>query len=200
MAITINEMLTSIHGRLAGLNKDRAFTVEHGLGAITNQTVYPRMVHTGGIPAQAAADGTDATPSTTEVYLAEALMPFRSTVTGVALFNGSVAAGNVFVAVYDSDGVLITGTTSGAVAMSGTDSYQRVPFSGGAMAIRGPRSIWIAAMYSSATARFNTHVTGSFGAGKLTGWTNGTFQGTTASPITLPTTFTTGLGPIASLY
>jgi len=87
----------------------------------------PRMVHTGGEPAIAAASGNDTTPSVTETYLAEIYVPDTVTVTGIALFN--------------------------------------------------------------------SHVVGNFGAGKLTSQTYGAMPGAT-----MPTTFTTALGPIASLY
>jgi len=49
--------------------------------------------------------------------------------------------------------------------------------------------------YSSATARVNTHTLGPHGVTKQTGQTYGTL-----TSFTPPTTFTTALGNIASLY
>ena len=46
--------------------------------------------------------------------------------------------------------------------------------------------------------RINTHVLGNFGAGKIESLVYGTEAG--YASITVPTTFTTGLGPIATLY
>ena len=46
------------------------------------------------------------------------------------------------------------------------------------------------------SARFNTHVIGAFAAGKITGLT----YGAGVNSITPPSTFTTALGPIDSLY
>jgi len=154
-----------------------------------NLVASPRCFHTGGMPARVSTDGTDATPSTTETYLAEIYVPENVTITGIALMNGSAAAGNVTVGLYDANGISLG--KSASTAQSGTDSYQLVPL---ALTLV-PGTYFVAAQFDSASARFNTHVFGSFAAGKITGTTYGTMGN-----VTLPTTFTTGLGPIASLY
>lgn len=149
-----------------------------------------RLVHTGGVPAKLTSEGTDKTPSVTETYLAELYVPELMTITGVSLFNGSAASGNVTVGIYDSAGSFLG--KSETTAQAGTDAYQRVPL---ALTLT-PGTYYVAAQFDDTSARFNTHVFGDFGAGKLTGQTYGTMP----SGVTVPTTFTTGLGPIASLY
>lgn len=163
------------------------------LTAASGLTMSPRNINTLMSPARASTDGTDATPVATEFYFAEVMVPVNLDTTGVSVFNGSVASGNMKVALFDSAGVLIASSPS--TAMSGTDVYQRVPW-GAPVPIIGPASGFIGVFFDNNTARFNTHTVGAGATGKktaqvyATGFTN----------ITVPTTFTTGLGPIASLY
>lgn len=149
----------------------------------------PRLVHTGGKPAMLNSEGNDTTPSVTEMYLAEIYVPGNVTTTGVALFNGSAVAGNVTAALYDGAGKFLGASAS--TAQAGTDVYQLIPL---ALTLT-PGTYYVAAQFDSTSARFNSHIFGTFGAGKLTGQTYGTLP-----TVTVPSTFTTALGPIASLY
>lgn len=160
----------------------------------TGFTRSPRLCHTGGIPAQVSGDGTDTTPSVTETYIAEMFVPGPGsvTVTGISLFNGSAVAGNVKMALADSSGNVVASTAS--TAQTGTDVYQRVAFSTAYSAV-GPATYYVLLQHNNTGNRFNSHTFGDFGASKKTGETFGTF-----TTITPPTTFTTALGPIASLY
>lgn len=152
-----------------------------------------RGVHTGNRPVNAAADGTDATPVTTELYVAEVMVPRRGTVTGVGLFNGSVAAGNVKVALHTASGVRIA--LSASVAVVGTDAFQRVPFA--APIVVPPGTYYVGAIFNNVANRYNAHAApGNFGSGKITGTT---FAAPLAT-ITPPTTFTADLGPMGGLY
>lgn len=165
---------------------------EWGTGSGSN-TMSPRCVPLGGVMPAAAADGTDATPNITETYIVEVAVPQPMLITGVALFNGSVAAGNIRAALYNKAGTSRLALTA-STAMSGTDNYQRIPFASTYQA--KPGTYYVAVQYSDATARYNTHTIGSFGASKATG----TVYGTLPTTITPPTTFTTALGPMGSLY
>lgn len=193
-------ILTSLHGRVLGLTSAGALCALHGMDSPPDQTAGARHVATGSWKPLAATDGTDTTPATTETYIAEFFIPLRTLITGVALMNGSAVAGNIFVGLARSDGSLVvdpvTGValTSGAVAQSGTAAYQRIPFSN-TINLRGPENYYLLVQCSSTSARFRSHTVGNFGAAKKTGETNGTF-----TAITAPTTFTTALAPIASLY
>lgn len=170
-----------------------ALTPTGGVAAAGGFSVAPRLMHTGGIPAQVSTDGTDATPVNTEVYIAEVFVPANSTLTGVSVFNGSVASGNVKVGLANSSGAVVA--TSASVAMSGTDAYQRVPFTG-TYAAKGPATYYVLYFVDNGTARYNAHTFGDFGAAKQTGQV----YATGFTTITPPTTFTTALAPIASLY
>lgn len=164
-----------------------------GTPGVAGQTASPRTVAVGGLVPSVSTDFTDATPVTTEVYLGEVLVPCNMTVTGVAVFNGSNVTGNVKFGLYDSTGALVaqTATTAG----SGTDAYQRIAFTA-SYAAKGPATYYIGGSYSSATARYNAPPLGSFGASVSTGNVFGTLP-TTVTP---PTTFTTNVANIASLY
>lgn len=165
------------------------------LALVANASAFtrsPRCCHTGASPAKVSTDGTDSTPVITETYIAEVFVPAGMTITGLAFFNGSVASGNVKGFLTDSAGNVVASTAS--TAMSGTDAYQKLDLST-AYAAAGPATYYVCLQVDNTTARFNTHTVGTFGASKKTGTTYGTL-----TSVTPPTTFTTALGPIASLY
>lgn len=145
-----------------------------------------------GLPHSATA-GTDTTPSTTETYIAEVVIPNNCDLTGIALLNGSAATGNVKLGLYDSNGYLLAQTAS--TAQSGTAAFQKVPFTS-VYQVRKIGTYFIAAQFSSTSARFRSHALGLAGASKVTGTTFGTLPGT----ITAPSTFTADVGAIASTY
>lgn len=164
-----------------------------GIAAAGGGALKANLIHSGGLPARVSTDGTDATPVITEVYYAQLQLPANMTVTGVAVMNGSVASGNLKVGLFNSAGVLVA--TSASTAMSGTDAYQRVPFTATYSAL-GPATYYVGLLIDNTTARYNTHTFGDFVAAKQTGQV----YATGFTTITLATTFTTALGPIASLY
>lgn len=170
-----------------------AITPTGGVAAAAGFTMSPKLFHSGGMPARVSTDGTDATPSVTETYVVAVNILANCTVTGVAQMNGSATgSGNITVFLADSTGTVLA--SSATTAISGTDAYQRVPFSS-TYAAKGPATYFIAVQYDNTSTRFNTHVFGDFPAGKITSTVYGTLVSFTA-----PSTFTTGLGPIASLY
>lgn len=163
-----------------------------GVSAVSGQTVSPRVIHTGGITVTQTTDGNDTTPSVTETYLCELNVPYNCTITGIALFNGTAVAGNVTAYLYDSAGVNLGASAS--TAQSGTDAFQRFALSA-AYSAKGPATYVVGFQFNNTSARFNSHIVGNFGASKKTGETYGT-----PTTVTAPSTFTTALGPIASLY
>lgn len=170
-----------------------AYTPTGGIAAAGGFSASPRLCHVGGEPAIASTSGTDATPVATEVYIGEVFVPCNMTLTGLAVFNGSVASGNMKVGLANSAGAIVA--TSATTAMSGTDAYQRVPFTA-TYAAKGPATYYALQFLDNNTARIKTHTVGNFGASKQTGQT----YATGFTTITPPTTFTTALAPIASLY
>lgn len=165
-----------------------------GIAAAGGFTAKPCNLHTGGVPAVVSTDGNNSTPSTTETYISEIFVPCNMTVTGVALFNGSDVTGNVTVGLATSAGAPIAAAKSASTAGSGTDAYQLVPFATPYAAV-GPATYFIQVQYNSATARYNTHTIGTHSVTKQTAQSYGTM-----TSFTPPTTFTTAIGNIASLY
>lgn len=170
-----------------------ALTPTGGVAAAGGFSTAARTIHTGGIPARVSTDGTDATPVNTEVYIGEVSVPANCTATGVSVFQGSVSSGNLKVGLADSAGAVVA--TSASTAASGTDAYQRVPFTA-PYAVKGPAMYYVLLIFDNGTARYNAHTFGDFGAAKQTGQV----YATGFTTITPPTTFTTALAPIASLY
>jgi hypothetical protein len=167
-------------------------TSGQGVPAAPGQTASARTIAIGGLVPAVSTDFTDATPVATEVYIGEVLVPINVTVTGVANFSGSVASGNLKVGLADSNGAIVA--TSASTPMVGTDAYQRIPFTATVNLL--PGTYYILTFYDNGTARYNSPPLGSFGAAKQTGQVYAT--GFTA--VAPPTTFTTNLAPIASLY
>jgi len=163
---------------------------------------------------------TDFVESTTldvgELYVSEIYVHAPCTVTGIAVFNGSVVAGSIKLGLFDVSGRLLAVTASTAAA--GADAYQLVPFASHFIAKDGeaaaktalsaaagqlqvpPGTYYIGLIGSSASYKLQSHAIGAFGAGKITGLVYATALDTLALTIVPPTTFTTALGPVASLY
>ena len=173
--------------------------------------ISPRCIVSGTQGAALAADFNNTTPgATTEIYVSEMFVPVPVFATGLAVFNGSDVTDNVKLGIYDVTGQLIASTAS--TAGSGVDAYQRVAFAWefqtsltAATAITGPvflspGTYFVASDYAGTTSRFQTFAVGNFGAGKITGAVFSTAMISTSLTITPPTTFTTVLGPVISLY
>lgn len=167
-----------------------------------------RMCHTGGAPAIISTDGVSAAVgATTELYVCEMFVPATVLATGIALFNGSNVTDDAKCAIYDASGTLIRATAT--TQQSGADAYQLIPFATGptgaaatTVVLPGPATYYIGVCYDGTTSTLQTFGTGTWGAGKITGLVYATnfATGGTALTITPPTTFTTLLGPLASLY
>lgn len=147
---------------------------------------------TGDAPPMTTTTGTDTTPSVTETYVARIFVPANALLTGAALLNGTAVAGNVTAILYDWNGKPIV--QSASTAQSGTAAYQDFAFASTYQA-RGPGLYFLGFQFDSTSARFRTHILGRFTAFKKTGETYGT-----ATALTNPNSFTTGVGPIASSY
>lgn len=173
-----------------------ALTPTGGIAAAGGFSARPVGIHTGGEPAVAATDGNNSTPSITETYWSEVLVPCNMTITGVKVFNGSDVTGNMRISLADSTGTPIAAALTASTAGSGTDAYQTIPFAS-PYAAKGPATYYIGVQYSSATARYNTHTIGTHGVVVKTGDVYGTFTSFTPPAAG---TFVSNVGNIASLY
>jgi hypothetical protein len=132
------------------------------------------------------------------MYVAEVFIPANCTVTGAAVMWGDATNGNAKVALFNSAGTRVALSASTDVSGFTADSYgTRIAFSAPYAAV-GPATYYVGVICDDNTNRINTHTLGNFGAGKIESLVYATEAG--YATITPPTTFTTGLGPIATLY
>lgn len=170
-------------------------TPSGGIAAGGGLTASPRCFHTGGVGATQTTDGNDTTPSVTETYFAEVFVPARVSITGIAFFNGSAVGTDKWVGIlYNSSGVVVANTALAGTTAVGTDAYQKIDLTAPYTA-NGPATFYIGLQCNGTTARFNTHILGTFGADKKTSEVFGT-----PTTITVPTAFVTARGPMASVY
>jgi hypothetical protein len=169
-----------------------------GINAAGGFSASPRNVHTGGNPALNVADGTNLDIVITELYVAEVFIPANCTVTGMSVFNGANTNGNMKVMLFSSSGSRVAISASTDVSGHTADAYgTRIPFGTPYSAV-GPATYYVGVICDTNTHDLNVHTVGNFGAGKITGLTYGTEAG--YATISVPTTFTADLGPIATLY
>lgn len=181
-----------------GLGAATSYTPTFGIVAAGGFTASPRLVHTGAMAAQISTEGTDLAIVVTELYVAEVFIPCNMTVTGLAAFWGSATNGNATVMLFNSAGTRVAISASTDVSAYTNDSYgSRIAFTATYAAV-GPATYYVGVICDDNTNKLNTHILGNFGAGKITGLVYATQSG--YASITVPTTFTTGLGPIATLY
>ena len=174
------------------VNTSGAATPLGGIAAAGGFSVSGRTFHTGNQPPLVSTDGTNHDVVTTETQISEVFIPANVTLTGIAVFNGAAVAGNIKLGLADSTGVLVAQTAS--TAASGTDGYQRVPFTS-TYAAKGPATYYVLFQGNNTGDDVNCHTLGNFGTSVKTSETYGTF-----TTITPPTTFTTAVGPMATLY
>ncbi len=173
-----------------------SLTATGGIAAAGGFSSFPRTVHTGGVGGTLATNAFSAqTPVATEVYTCEIFIPANMTITGVGLLNSGTISGNVKVGLCDSAGNVLA--TSASTAQSGTNVFQRIPFTG-TYAAKGPASYYVVVFFDNNTTRPWAHTVGNFGAGVLTGQVYAT--GFVSNASLAPSTFTTALGPVATLY
>lgn len=185
------DLLSILNGLINSMNT--AYGPTAGNAPAGGFSASPRNFSVGGLRPLASTDFNNSTPVITEVYIGEVYVASNVTVTGVAVFNGSDVTGNIKVGLANSSGAVVA--TSASTAGAGTDAYQLVPFTATYAAV-GPATYYVLSIYDSGTARYNTPILGSFGCSKQTGQVFATGFTT----ITAPTTFTTNICNVASLY
>lgn len=169
-----------------------AITPTGGIAPAGGFTTSPRLDQACGTPATSTTPGTNTTPVAGTEYIAEVFVPANATVTGVAVFNGTVASGNTRVALLSSTGAVLA--QSASTASSGTAAFQLIPFTATYAAV-GPASYFIGEMVDGTTVRPVTVTTGTCATSSQTG-----SYGAWVAFTTPPTTFTTAVGPFSSLY
>lgn len=147
-------------------------------------------------------DGTDTAGVAGTRFTTSIQIPYTMTMTGIGYLIGSVGGtDDVIVELHDADGILIanSGLTAALAPTCGTlATFQEVSFTA-PVEVLGPGTYFLSVTFAGATAKLRTVPTAR-GASQvlLTKSATGTF-GTTGN-LTVPTTFTAGVGPIAYTF
>jgi len=169
-----------------------------GGAGITVPTVPqgPRILPNTNIQAFASA-GTNTTMVSGTLYRSEIFVPFLATWTGIGILNGAtVGTNNGLVALYDSNGVLITNSAVAGAVTAGANAFQNRAFLN--TVTLTPGRYFIAYQANGTTDTIRTHAAAN-GGNQMTSSATGTF-GTVPASFTAPTTFTADVGPIGWLY
>jgi hypothetical protein len=156
----------------------------------------PRILPNGPILAFASL-GTSAVHVAGTWYRAEIQVPHLAQWTGIQVLNGAtVGTDNLMVALYDTNGVLITNSAVAGVLSAGANAFQSIAFL--TQPILTPGRYFVAVQCSGTTATTRRWAAAN-GGNQMTQSATGTF-GTVPASFTPPTTFTADVGPIAALY
>lgn len=156
----------------------------------------PRILPNTNIQAFATL-GTNTTLVAGTTLFSEIFVPHWAQWTGLAVLNGTtVGTDNGLVALYDTNGVLVANSAVAGVLAAGADAFQNRSFL--TAPLLAPGRYFGAYQSNGTTATIRTHAAAN-GGNQMVGSATGTF-GTVLATITVPTTFTTGVGPIFRLF
>ena len=117
--------------------------------------------------------------------------------------SGKTYRQKVIAALYNAAGTKVAASVVGGTTMTGTPSIkQQLAFTGGTYAAVGPAWYFIGLMFNTATAALFAAIppVGDVGSGVVGGTIGSLTAVTPPSSITAPTTFTSSVVPIASIY
>ena len=158
---------------------------------------YPSP-NTGGT-AYTSINTNGTTLAATTMYCSEIDLPANKLITGLQPLNGSTATtDNHLVALYDATGNLLANSAVAGVVASGASTYQSIAFTTSYYAV-GPAQYFGCLQTNGTTATVRMIVTGTQDTYLTKGVTAQTF-GTIPATFTVPTTFTTAVGPYWLVY
>lgn len=198
---------TALTGGFAVLNPvDRDgtpwFSVSPTTGAVTNSSGVTgtgrsrfQTVPIGSVAYASFGNATTTVAGT--IYWSEVFIPRNFTCTGIAVLNaGTVGADLGVVGLYNSAGVLVANSALAGATTTGANAFQSRNFTATYDAI-GPGRYWVAYQSNGTTDNVRTIAASTF-IDSLTTSATGTFGTLTA--LTVPTTVTANVGPIAYVY
>lgn len=134
----------------------------------------------------------------TELYCTEVWLPTNKLVTGIGVLKGTTATTDKWLVVlYDSSGVALANSALAGTLVATANVYQQFPLTSQYFAV-GPSQYFACMQSNGTTATFQALITGA-DANLLTKGQTGVVFGT-VSALTVPTTFTTAVGPAVYLY
>lgn len=167
-------------------------------GAFTASRFRIETAPSGGT-VYTSLNGTGTATIATEVYCSEVFVPTNKLLTGIALLAGTAnSTDKHYVILYDSAGTaLANSTVAGTTGNTTASAYQQYPFTQLYLAV-GPAQYYACFQSNGTTDTVRMVVTGTQDNLLTKGQTGATFG--TIPALTVPTTFTTAVGPYAYLY
>ena len=165
----------------------------------TRATAFEYQFPPTGFTAYTSA-GTSTTKAANTMYCSEIDMSYSKLITGLAVLNGAATGTDKFlVALYDSGGNLLANSAVAGSVATGSSTYQKRNFTSPYYVV-GPAQYYGCAQGDSGTAAtLNLIVTGTSDYVLTKSVGSQTF-GTVPPTITVPTSFTTAVGPLWFLY
>lgn len=151
-----------------------------------------------GNVAYTAINTNGTTLGATTLYCSEVNLPTSKNLTGIALLNGTtVGTDNHYVVLYDSGGTALANSALAGALAATASGYQEFAFTSKYFAV-GPAQYFACFQTNGTTATVRMGVTGLADNYLTKGQTAATFG--TVPTLTVPTTFTTAVGPFVYLY
>lgn len=168
-----------------------------------NTTSFPRFRVQSPDPggtAYTAINTNGTTLGATTVYCTEVNLGYNKLLTGIAVLNGTtVGTGTdkAYVVLYDASGVALANSALAGTASANASTYQERAFTSKLYAV-GPAQYFACLQTNSTTDTIRMAITG-INANILTAGQTGATYGTVPA-LTVPTGFTTAVGPYVYLY
>lgn len=162
-------------------------------------TAFRVLAPNSGGTAYTALNGSGTTDVAATMNCTEIDLPFNKLLTGIGVMNGTtVGTDKHLVALYDASGNLLTNSATAGVTSAGASTYQSYSFTSTYFAV-GPATYFGCVQNNGATDNVRMIVTGTQDTYLTKGVTGQTF-GTIPATITVPTTFTTAVGPYLFVF
>jgi hypothetical protein len=171
----------------------------NGLVTAQNATQFRLAFPDPGAVIYTSVNTTGTTLAATTMYCSEIDLPYNKLVTGLGVLNGTtVGTDNHLVALYDATGNLIANSAVAGVLAATASNYQNISFTTSYYLV-GPAQYFGCLQTNGTTATVRMLVTQVQDQRLTKGVTSITF-GTIPATITVPTTFTTAVGPYYTIF
>lgn len=167
-------------------------------GQTVRATPFRLQIPDTGGTAYTSLNSTGTTLSATTMYCTELNLPFNKLITGLGVLNGTtVGTDKHLVALYDSAGTLLANSATAGLTSASASTYQNISFTTPFYAV-GPQQYFGCVQTNGTTDTIRMIVTGTQDIYLTKGQTGVTFG--TIPALTVPTTFTTAVGPYLSVF
>jgi hypothetical protein len=167
-----------------------------GIGAASPQ--FRLMFPDPGATAYTSVNTSGTTVSSTTLYCTEVNLPYSKYLTGIAVLNGgTVGTDSQYVVLYDNAGTALANSAVAGTVTANASTYQARAFTTPFYAV-GPNQYFACFQSNTGTDNVRMAVTGVNDNFLTKGQTGATFG--TIPKLTVPTTFTTAVGPYVYLY